>query len=82
MLRHIEVQQLATVVFEDDEYEQHLHGDGRHGKEIGRDDLADMVVQEGLPRLVRWAAEPAVSDPKYPIQGRQQRTFPFALKRG
>ena len=34
MLGYIEVQQLATIVFQHDEYEQHSHRDGRHGKEM------------------------------------------------
>jgi hypothetical protein len=34
MLGHIEVQQLATIVFEDDEYEEHLYRDGRYRKKI------------------------------------------------
>src|SRR5438270_6430896 len=33
MLRHIKVQHLATIMFEDNEYEQHLHRDGRHSVE-------------------------------------------------
>ena len=59
MLGHIEMQHLATVVFQEDKYEQHLHGNCRHGKEIDGDHLPDMVVQEGPPRLVRWPPEPA-----------------------
>jgi hypothetical protein len=34
MLGYIKVQQLAAIVFQDDEYEQHFHRDGRHGKEM------------------------------------------------
>ena len=59
MLGHVEMQQLATIVFQNYEYEQHLHRDCRHGKDLGRYDLADMVVQERPPCLVRRAAEPA-----------------------
>lgn len=59
MLSHIEMQHLATIVFQDNEYEQHFHRDCRHSKEIDRDHLADMVVQEGSPRLVRWPPEVA-----------------------
>ena len=59
MLGHIEMQHLATVVFQHDEYEQHPHCDCWHGKEIGRYYLADMVMQESPPRLVRWPPEPA-----------------------
>src|SRR4051812_41881058 len=59
MLRHIEMQHLATVVFQQDKYEEHSHGNCGHGKEVDGDQLADMVVQEGPPRLVRWPPEPA-----------------------
>src|SRR3954471_2203119 len=44
MLGHIEMQHLATIVFQDDQYEQYPHGNCRHGKEINRYHLADMVV--------------------------------------
>jgi hypothetical protein len=46
-------------MFQDDKYEQHPHSDGRHGKETGRYDLADMVAPEGSPGLVRRPPEPA-----------------------
>src|SRR5947209_4712848 len=59
MLRHIEMQHLSTVVFQQDEYEEHSHGNFGHGKEVDGDQLADMVVLEGPPRLVRWPPEPA-----------------------
>src|SRR3982750_283628 len=59
MLGDIKVQHLATIMFQDTEYEQHLHRDGRHGKEIGRHHVTDMVVQECPPGLVRRAAESA-----------------------
>jgi hypothetical protein len=53
----MEMQHLATLVFQDNKYEQHLHRDGRHGKEIGGYQVADMVVQEGPPGLVRRTAK-------------------------
>ena len=59
MLGHIKMQHFATIVFQDNEYEEDLHRDGRHGKEISGYHLADMVVQEGPPGLVRRAAERA-----------------------
>jgi len=82
MLGHIKVQQLAAIVFQDDEYEQHFHRDGRHGKEIGRDDLADMVVQEGLPCLVRRAAEPAQEARYGTLRDRDAEHFEFAMNPG
>ena len=57
MLDHIEMQHLASSMFQHDEYEQHLHRERRHGKKVGRYDLPDMVVQESLPCLVRRPAE-------------------------
>jgi hypothetical protein len=70
MLRHIEMQHLATIVFQEDKYEQLaprvlpaavgtfmlIVG---HGKEIDGDHLGDMVVQEGPSPLARWPPEPA-----------------------
>src|SRR3954449_4490920 len=57
MLGHIEMQHLATTMFQHDKYEQHLHRERRHGKKVGRYDLTDMVVQESLPCLGRRPAE-------------------------
>src|SRR3569833_2998212 len=59
MLGHIEMQHLATIVFQYHQNKQHPHGNGRHGKKIDRYHLPDMVVQEGLPRLVGRMPEPA-----------------------
>jgi hypothetical protein len=53
----VEVQHLAMTVFQHDENLQHRHGDRRHGKEIDRHHLADVVVKKCLPRLIRWPAE-------------------------
>ena len=57
MLSHVEMQHLATTVFQYDEHEQHPHGDRRHRKEVDRHQLADVVVKKRLPRLSRWSAE-------------------------
>jgi len=59
MLGDMEMQYLATIMFQHEKYEQYLHGDGRNSKEIRRDCSADVVVQEGPPGLVRRAAERA-----------------------
>jgi hypothetical protein len=59
MLGHMEMQHLATIVFQDDKHEQDLHCDDRHGKEIGGHHVVDVVVQEGPPGLVRRPAESA-----------------------
>ena len=34
MLGHMEMQHLATIVFQDEKYEQYFHRDGRHRKEM------------------------------------------------
>ena len=44
MVGFIKVQHLATIVFEDNKYEQDLHRDGRYGEEIGGYHLADVIV--------------------------------------
>src|SRR5215472_15843365 len=55
MLRHIEMQHLATAMFQhqeqEREYEQHLHRDRGHGEEIDRNHLAEVIVEKGLPAL-------------------------------
>ena len=62
------MQHLATIVFQDDQYEQYPHGECRHGKEVNRYHLADMVAQEGAPGLVRRPSEPA-QDARYSALG-------------
>src|SRR4030095_12114998 len=57
MLGHIEMQHLATTMFQHDKYEQYLHRERRHSKEVDRYHLTDMIVQESLPGLVRRSAE-------------------------
>ena len=51
MLRHSEMQHLATTMFQHQEYEQYLHRDRRHGEEVDGDHLTQVIVQEGLPGL-------------------------------
>src|SRR5215467_844478 len=51
MLRHMEMQHLATTMFQHQEYEQHLHRNRRHGEEVDGDHLIQVIVQEGLPGL-------------------------------
>src|SRR4029453_10003097 len=51
MLSDIEMQHLATTMFQYDKHEQHLHGDRRHCKKIDGHHLTEMVVEKGLPRL-------------------------------
>ena len=82
MLGHIKVQHLATIMFEDNEYERHLHRDGRHCKEIGRHYLTDMVVQEGPPGLVRRATESAQDAGNSALGDRDAEHFEFAVNPG
>ena len=56
MLDHIEMQHLASSMFQHDEYEQHLHRERRHRKEVGRYDLTEMAVKESLAGLGRRPA--------------------------
>jgi len=65
MLRHMEMQHLATTMFQHQEHEQHLHRDRRHGEEVYRDHLSKMIVQEGLPGL----AGPSRPLPEQPGDG-------------
>ena len=57
MLGHVEMQHLATTMFQHDEHEQHFHGDRWHGEEIDRHQLAEVVVKKRLRGLSRWPAE-------------------------
>lgn len=50
----VEVQDPATIVTRDDEHEQHLERRRRHGKEVERDKLFRMIVEERTPALRRW----------------------------
>jgi hypothetical protein len=51
MLRHIEMQHLATTMFQHHEHEQHLHRGRGHDEEVHRDHLTKVIVQECLPGL-------------------------------
>src|SRR5215813_11411108 len=57
MLSDIEVQYLATTVFQYDEHEQHPQSDRRHREEIDRHQLVEVVMKKGLPRLSWWPKE-------------------------
>ena len=82
MLGHVEMQHLATIVFQDDQSEQYPHGNCRHGKKINRYHLADMVAQEGAPGLVRRPSEPA-QDARYSALGDgDAEHFEFAVNPG
>jgi hypothetical protein len=51
MVGHGDVDDPPPVVREDDGDEQQPIGDRGHDEEIGSHDLADMVSEEGPPRL-------------------------------
>ena len=51
VVRHVEVQHLPTTMFQYDKHEQHLQGDGRHGEEVNRNHLTEVIAQERLPGL-------------------------------
>ena len=50
----IEVQDLATIVTQADEHEQHLERRRRHGIEVERHKLFRMIVEEATPALRGW----------------------------
>ena len=66
-------------MFQHDEYEQHLHGDRRHGKEIDGHHLTEMVVEKGLPRLTRWPAEPSQNSGDGAFGDRDAEHLQFAM---
>jgi hypothetical protein len=53
VLDDVEVDDPPAVVGEHDEDEEDAEASGRHGEEIDRDQVANMVGKEGPPRL-RW----------------------------
>src|SRR5215469_17124950 len=53
MLRHVEVNDAPAMMSQHDKHEQHPKADGRHGEEVDRDEMLDMVVQESPPGLGR-----------------------------
>ena len=46
MFRDIEVDNSPSIMREHDEYEQHLQRQGRHEKEVVRDEIVDMQVEK------------------------------------
>jgi hypothetical protein len=50
MLGHIDMDNAAALVRKHDEHERHLESDGRHGEEVTRHEVFNMVDQERLPR--------------------------------
>src|SRR5215831_20785983 len=53
MLRDVEVDDAPAVVSEHDENEEDTKASGRHGEEVDRDQVAEMVSEERSPRLRR-----------------------------
>ena len=56
MSSHVEVQNAPPFMGQHQEYVQYLEADSRHRKEIDGDQLVDVVLQKGAPRLGRWFA--------------------------
>ena len=54
MSRHVEVQNASPFMGQHQEDIQNLEADGWHSEEIDGDQLADVVLQKGAPRLGRW----------------------------
>ncbi len=82
MLGHIEMQHLTTAVLQHDEYEEHPHGDRRHGKEINRHQLADVVVKKCLPGLSRRPAECAENSGDRALGDPHAEHLQFSVKPG
>ena len=55
MFGDVRVQHLTAPMLQHEEHEQDLHHDGRDGKEVDRDHLSGMGVQERLPVLAGHA---------------------------
>ncbi len=53
MLGDVEVEDAPAMVGEDDKDKEHAQLGGGHGEEIDRDQVADMIGQEGSPSLRR-----------------------------
>src|SRR6267378_1312525 len=56
MLGDIEVEDAPAVMGEDDQNEEDAPASGRNGEEVDRDEVADMVGEEGSPGLRRGRA--------------------------
>ncbi len=50
VLRDVEINDLASVMEEDDQHEQHFEVDRRNRKEVDRYEIRDVVLQERPPR--------------------------------
>ena len=53
MLGDAEMQDSSPLMLQDQKHKQHPQSDRRHGKEINRNDFAEMIPQEGSPGLRR-----------------------------
>ena len=53
MFGDAEVKNSSPLMFHDEKYKQYPQADRRYGKEVNRNDFAEMIPQEGSPRL-RW----------------------------
>jgi len=51
MGRHVEVDNATPVMGQHQKYVKDLETQGRHGKEIDRDQLLEVIIQEGAPSL-------------------------------
>jgi hypothetical protein len=60
VLSDIEVHDAASIVSQNDEYEEHSQFHGRHGEKVSRNQALDMIVQEGLPHGWGWLTRPGL----------------------
>src|SRR5215467_3711911 len=80
MLGHIEMQHLPTAVFQHEEHEQHLHGDGRYRKEIDGNHLAEVVVKKRLPGLAGWPRQLSEDSRDGPLRDPDAKHLEFSVK--
>ena len=52
--RDVEVHDLSSIVPKHDENVQHSKCSGRHGEEIARDDVRNVIIEERSPSLGRF----------------------------
>ncbi len=55
---YVDMDDLASFMGEHDEDEQYPKRERRNHEEINRDELADVISQEGAPALRRWGTTP------------------------
>jgi hypothetical protein len=79
MFRDVEVNDSPALVAEQDQYEEHTAGEGRHGEEVHRHKRGDMIGQKGPPRLWRRAARSPQEPRHCPFRHRDAKLAQFTV---